>query len=511
MKVQRLAHYGFVFICIFATFSGVAGASSPDAAGQPHPWKLTILHINDPHAHYAPAPAASDPNIIGGFARIAHIVGKVRKENEEKGIPTLVLMGGDLLTGTVFSSVWKGAVGVKLMNKMGFDAMVVGNHEFDYGADHLMKTLKPNMEFPLVSANIVDSTGTALFPGTLEKKTPFAPDRIVILGLTTTYTPTATHPKNVAGLTFFDPIETAHRIMERYSDEDVVIALTHLGAKEDVRLGAAVPKLDVIVGGHSHTALFDPLKAGDCLIVQAGAYSMYVGRLDLTISKGRIIDYTERLIPMLKDVPEDPQIAEIVASYKGELDERLNEVVGTTEIRLEGTRSAVRSGKTTNLGTMIGHSMAAQVQAGAAVVNGGAIRDGFTPGDITLNQLHTVLPFADQVVKLGMRGRDLIAVLERSESLEPGSGGKLQTYGIFHHTKDGKTVIERVGDKPFSPDEIYQIATNDFLAEGGDGYTVLRDNATDRYESGVSLSAALLEAIRRNPTITEAFVESLVK
>jgi 2',3'-cyclic-nucleotide 2'-phosphodiesterase (5'-nucleotidase family) len=442
---------------------------------------------------------------------MAHTLREIRRENDRKGVSTLTLMGGDLLTGTVFSSVWKGTVGVELMNQIGFDAMVVGNHEFDYGADHLLNTLAPKMGFPLLSANINDRSGRAVFKEAIEIRPPHAPGRIVILGLTTAHTPTATLPKNVAGLTFKDPIETAQAFTAACRDEDLMVALTHLGVTEDTRLAASAPNLDLIVGGHSHTALFAPLKAGRTLVVQAGAYSMYVGRLDLTVSNGRITDYKNRLIPMSESVQEAHDIAEIIAGYRSKLDQRLNEVVGTAHVRLEGTRSAVRSGETTNLGALVCYAMASQVRAKAAMVNGGAIRDGFSPGEITIYQVQAALPFADQVVKLGLRGADLNSVLERSDSLEPGSGGKLQTFGVKFIKRAGKFTIERIGDEPYSPDRIYRIATNDFLAQGGDGYAILRDRAVDRYESGVSLSDSLVELFRRERTITGAFLRNLLE
>lgn len=511
MNANKFACCTAVFSFVVVVCALVAGACSPETAPPLSTWKMTILHINDPHGHYAAAPALSDPNIVGGFARIAHVIKETRAENKSRGIPTLVLMGGDLLTGTVFSTVWRGAMGAELMNKIGFDAMVVGNHEFDYGAEHLTKLLKPQMAFPLISANIINSTGTRLFHAIVEKTPPFAPNRIVIIGLTTPQTSSVTHPRHVGGLTFTDPVETARAVLEKYVDADLVIGLTHLGVEEDRRLAAALPKLDVIVGGHSHTALFEPIRVGDALIAQAGAYSIYVGRLDLTVSKGKIVDVAAKLIPMTKSIPEDTQIRGAVSHFKGKLDDRLNEVVGTTEVRLEGTRSAVRSGKTVPLGRLIGVSMASEAQTQAAVVNGGAIRDGFEKGDITLSQVLTVLPFEDQVVKLGISGRDLLSVLERSESLPPGDGGKLQTYGILFRSSEGRMVVERVGDKPFSPDEIYYIATNDFLAAGGDGYTVLRDAPTDRFESSVNLSATLLNTLQRHRVITEPLLESLEK
>ncbi len=227
--------------------------------------KLSILHMNDPHGHYAAQEDKLGP--ISGFGKAQTILKEVSARNSAEGRETLILMAGDLLSGTPFSMVFKGKMGVDLMNKMGFHAMVVGNHEFDYGQDNLFKALKPLMQFPLLSANTRTSTGANVFESLIEKKYPSSGTRVIIFGLTTQETPITTHPNNIKGLVFEDPTSTAIELLKDAKDEDLVIALTHIGIHDDKMLAEACPKIDVIIGGHTHTKIDPPIKVVNTIIL----------------------------------------------------------------------------------------------------------------------------------------------------------------------------------------------------------------------------------------------------
>ena len=471
--------------------------------------KLTILHMNDPHAHYLPYAESGIEGLIGGFARAQTVLKEVRARNEAEGRHTLLFMAGDLLMGTPFSTVFKGKLGVKLMNKMKFNAMTVGNHEFDYGQDNLLVDLKPLMEFPLLSSNTRASSGQHVFQGLLEKKYPESNTTVVIFGLTTTDTPTTTHPDNVKGLVFDEPIASAKGILDRVSEKDLVIGLTHVGAYEDKKLAEACPKISVIVGGHSHTAIFEPMKVNQTIISQAGAYARYVGKLDLDVVNGKITNYKGELIELTSAIKEDQEIAAIIEEYKAQLDAGLSKVIGKTEVFLEGTRRSVRSGKETNLGRLIAYEMVVNSRSDVAILNGGAIRGSIKEGDITLNDVYTVLPFPDAVVKMNLSGEDIIAVLRRGAELEPGSGGKLQTFGLTYTIDGDKVTIEKIRDQPFDPGKTYSVATNDFLAAGGDGYKVFKEKGKNLYNSGPIISDLLINYIRERKVITQGMLDSL--
>jgi 2',3'-cyclic-nucleotide 2'-phosphodiesterase (5'-nucleotidase family) len=467
--------------------------------------KLSILHMNDPHAHYA-AEDGKD-GLVGGFAKAQTVIKEQSALNSAEGRETLMLMAGDLLTGTPFSMVFKGKLGVALMNKMGFNVMTVGNHEFDYGQDNLLNTLKPLMQFPLLSANTKTSAGERVFDALVEKKFPNARTRVIIFGLTTAETPITTHPKNIKGLVFDDPIVTAKELLKDAKDVDLVIALTHIGIDEDKKLAEAVPKIDVIIGGHSHTKIPVPLKVRDTIICQADAYAKFVGKLNLEAVDGKVVKHEGELIHLGPGVKEDPEIAEVIERYKTEMGPEMEKVIGKTEVFLEGGRQAIRSGKDTNLGRMITSIMAEYARADAGVINGGGIRASIKEGDITMSDVYTALPFSNIVTKLDLTGADLLEMLQRSQDLEPGNGGKLQTFGIKYAEKDGKVRIESVHARQFDPALVYSVATNDFLAAGGDGYSVIKDRGKNCYGYAEQVSDLLIDFIKQHQVITADLIE----
>ena len=489
----------YLFSCLF-----MVGASQAAET-----LKLTILHMNDPHAHYLPYAESGVEGLIGGFAKAQTVLKQVQARSQAEGRHTLLFMAGDLLMGTPFSTAFKGKLGVTLMNKMKFNAMTVGNHEFDYGQDNLLVNLKPLMEFPLLSSNTRTSSGQNVFQGVVEKKYPESNATVVIFGLTTTDTPTTTHPDNVKGLVFDDPIATAKGILDRVSEKDLVIALTHVGVQEDKKLAEACPKISVIVGGHSHTAIFEPMKVNQTIISQAGAYARYVGKLDLDVVDGKITNYKGELIELTSAIKEDQEIAAIIAEYKAKLDASLSKVIGKTEVFLEGTRRSVRSGKETNLGRLIAYNMGMNSRSDVAILNGGGIRGSIKEGDITLNDVYTVLPFPDTVVKMNLSGEDIIAVLQRGAELEPGSGGKLQTFGLTYTLDGDKVTIEKISGQPFDPGKTHSVATNDFLAAGGDGYKVFKEKGKNLYNSGPLISDLFINYISEKKVITQQLLDSL--
>ncbi len=182
-----------------------------------------------------------------------------------------------------------------------------------------MNTLKPLMQFPLLSANTKTSTGERVFDAVVQEKYPNAQTKVIIFGLTTAETPITTHPKNIKGLAFDDPIATAKELLKDVKDEDLVIGLTHIGIDEDKKLAEAVPKIDVIIGGHSHTKIPVPLKVRDTIICQADAYAKYVGRLNLEAVDGKVVKHDGELINLGPDVKEDPEVEAVIEKYKTEM------------------------------------------------------------------------------------------------------------------------------------------------------------------------------------------------
>lgn len=474
----------------------------------PTEFKVTILHMNDPHAHYDPYKIAKDGEPMGGFARAKTIMDGIEARNRTDRVDTLKLMAGDLLTGTLYSTAFQGEMGVRLMNEMGFTAMVVGNHEFDYGLENLFR-IRKLMKFPLLSANIKTSEGKHLFRTILKEKMPVTGGRVVIFGLTTEQTPTSTLPDNVKGLQFDDPIETAKDILKQFTDSDFVVALTHIGLDQDERLAEACPKIDVIIGGHTHSDVDPPRRVGDTVICQAGAYTRYVGRVDLDVKKGRVATFQGKLIDLTAQTKEDPKIRSSIDKFKKPLEKAMKIKVGETLVFLDGKLTTVRSGRESNLARLIAYVMAESCGADVAIVNGGGIRSSINEGTITLGDVHTVLPFGNTVVKLDMAGADLLEVLQRSADLKEGSGGKLQTCGIESTHAGGKVSIRKVRGRAFSAADTYSVAVNNFLLAGGDGYTIFKEKGKNVRNTFALVSDLLVDYLKRTKVVTGKILDDL--
>ena len=452
---------------------------------------LVILHTNDTHARLEPFAPASDAAPIGGMIRVATLVDELREDN---GKHVLLLDAGDAWHGTNIASIFEGQSVVEVMNLVAYDAMTLGNHDFNYGQTALANRQEEAV-FPVLAANVIkEATGEPIGISALVK--PVGNLTVGIIGLTTPDTPFVTHPKNVVGLTLTDPIERAKSLASYLRPQvDVVIALTHLGIDADRELAAAVPEIDVIVGGHSHTQLEEPVVVGNTYIVQTGEHAKNLGYLKLTLEDGRVTDVSGELVPVTAEVADHPMAAEVVGKWGNQLKEKLGQEVGATTVLLDGERANVRT-KETNLGDLITDIMREAVGADLAVNNGGGIRASINAGPITIGDIYTVLPFDNTLVKVEMTGRDLLAALEHSVRLYPEqNGGFLQVSGLelmFDPSREpGTRVMDvMIGGQALDLDKAYTVATNDFIAAGGDGYTMF-ESAELLVETGEMLRDAV--------------------
>jgi 2',3'-cyclic-nucleotide 2'-phosphodiesterase (5'-nucleotidase family) len=264
--------------------------------GQP----FTILFFSDFHAHFEPFEVPGTEGEVGGLARLAGLADEVRAENEAAGVPTFLLIAGDMLQGTTYSTVYRGEVEFACLNEMAVSAMCLGNHEFDYGQENL-RDLIALADFPVLAANVRGAAESD--DGSFTQKFAWleaGDKRILVIGLTTPETPITTAPRNVVGLAFDEPAATAADIIEEYGeDADVIVAVTHFGFENDLALAKAVPALDVVVGGHTHTEVDAPAKAGTTLVCSAYEYGIYLGRMDLDVGDDGAVRMTGyKLIPV---------------------------------------------------------------------------------------------------------------------------------------------------------------------------------------------------------------------
>lgn len=469
-------------------------------------YQLRVLHVNDTHA-----------NIENTPRQITAI-----NEHRNGNTNNLLLHAGDVFSGTLYFNEFKGLADLELMNLAGFDAFTFGNHEFDLGTETLLPFVQ-SAEFPFVSAN-VDFSDDALMKRLQNNTYTAKPhdgkiydgiiknvngEKVGIFGLTTAETTSISSPGDVK---FEEYINSAKASVKAFKKQgvDKIIALTHIGYNDgggdnDLELANQVEGIDIIVGGHSHSQLNEPVVVDKykepTVIVQANEYSKYLGELDVSFDKkGKVIAYDGELISIdAKNTEgsyifaEDPAAAQILAKYKPIVDAKKKQVVGTTAVDLIGGNPAARTGET-NLGNLIADGMLDKAKAinpntVIALQNGGGVRTTLKAGPITLADVMTVLPFSNALAIMEISGAELKTALEHSVSAAPSaSGGYLQVAGMRFTYDSSKPVGTRVQSVEINQNgeytslvdtQNYFAATNIFTAKGGDGYSVFADIYAD--------------------------------
>jgi 5'-nucleotidase / UDP-sugar diphosphatase len=373
------------------------------------------------------------------------------------------------------------------MNAMDFSAMTLGNHEFDYGQDVLKKRVN-EANFPILAANVQELS--YIKPYAVKEISGL---KVAIIGLITEETPITTHPKNVKGLTFSSVVDAAQKVINELGGKsDLVIVLSHLGLPADVQLAKAVKGIDIIVGGHSHTRIEKPMKIDETLIVQAWEHAKVLGILDVTIQDRKVIRYEGKLALIQPDKGSpDPVTAQIVDRYHKQTAAILNEVIGEAKVDLQGNNSRSQE---TNLGNLVADILRKQTKSDLALINGGGIRSDILKGPVRINDILSVLPFTNHPVVLKVSGKELKDIFEYVISNLDGTTERFpQVSGIQITYKPENPVGQRItsfmiGENPVRPEAWYTLATNDFLAAGGDGYTNLK-TILDTMESKQGYSA----------------------
>ncbi|MDW0116338.1 5'-nucleotidase C-terminal domain-containing protein [Sporosarcina thermotolerans] len=476
---------------------------------------LMVMHMNDHHAY------------LSTFPYVSTVVNELRSEHKNN----VLLHAGDAFSGDLYFNAFHGAADVAMMNQLGFDAMTFGNHEFDLGSSaegHLkLQEFVKAAKFPFVSAN-VDFSKDKLFDG-LQTRNVSANykdgqiyDGIVInvngqkvgvFGLTTEETPTISSTGEVK---FENYIERAKASVKAFEAQGVnkIIALTHIGFDDslvwdnDQELAKQVAGIDIIVGGHTHSSIGEPVVVingnSPTIIVQANEYGKVLGTLDVKFNpKGEIYSHAGKLITIdTKEMKADKKAADILAPFTEKVKEIKEESIGSkASVLLDGNRdtnneglSSVRHNET-NLGNLITDAMLWKAKSindktTIAIQNGGGIRESIAEGDITTGDVLKVMPYGNALAIAELSGADLLATLEHGIGADVIDGGKgLKESGGFLHVSGMKFTYdstkakgERVqsvqileGDKYVDLDKTktYFIATNVFTAKGGDGFTHL--------------------------------------
>lgn len=490
--------------------------------------RLRLVHVNDFHSRHEPvaratgaACRANDP-CLGGSARLAGAIATAKAEAAAAGRGVVAIDAGDEFMGSLFYTEHRGAAELAVMKAWGCEAMTLGNHEFDNGAENLARFVD-GANFPILSANIDASREPAL-AGKLRSwwMATRGGARIAVIGVTTPETPLLSSPGR--NLRFTDPAEAALRAITeiRAGGPATIVLLSHLGFEADKRIASQVPGLDVIVGGHSHTLLAnnEPDAEGpmpvlvegpdrSVRIVQTGAYGRFLGMLDLDVAgDGKVVGTGGACAPVGAAFPEDARVAALVAEFARPLAETRRRPVGSMPAALGNAEC--RQGECA-LGNLVAEAILARAPgAEIAITNGGGLRAGLPDGTVTYGDVLTTLPFGNTVATMGLRGADVVAALENGLSQGAGTAGRFpQVAGIRFAWDPAAPPGSRVRSvevaqggrfAALDPGRVYRVATNDFMRRGGDGYAVFRDRALDPYDGGVLVEEAVAEEIASGRT-----------
>lgn len=515
---------GSVALAVLAALSGCNTSSNESVAPcSENVCKLTVLHTNDTHGRFW----HNDKGEYGMAAQKT-LVERLRGEAKAAGSEVLVLSGGDVNTGVPESDLQDAEPDFMAMNSIRYDAMAVGNHEFDNPLTILEKQ-RQWAKFPMISANIYDKTSGKRYFDPYKVFKLENGLKVAVLGLTTEDTAQLVDPNNVQTLEFRDPTTEAAKLGKQIradKEANLVFAITHMGHYEDGQHGSNAPgdvemaralpagTLDAIIGGHSQNPVcmepgtvnkYADFKPGDdCLpdqqngtwIMQAHEWGKYVGRAQFDYQNGKLTLTSYELIPVnLKDaggafiqeeITKDPELYNTLLTYQEKGQQELGVVIGSTDGLLDGERANVRN-KQTNLGRLITTATAQKLSTDFAIVNSGGVRASIAAGDISYRDVLTVHPFGNTVNKATMSGGELATYLGQVATKTVNTGGYAQFGGIKMAVDcQAKSVtITSVGGKAFDPAAVYSFAIPSFSAAGGDGYPKINTINAGLVDAGV--------------------------
>jgi 5'-nucleotidase / UDP-sugar diphosphatase len=478
------------------------------AAQPPATARLTILHTNDTHGHLLPfsyptvVPAGSDleqikdRSDIGGIARRASLVQKIRIEQKGRGIPVWLVDVGDFSDGTPFSTEFHGEADVAAMNAVGYDFATFGNHEFNNKLEQLRK-LVGQVKAPVLLANAIDrNTHQPL--GLVTRIEKVGAVRVGLFGLVTAEA--ATYPAAKEGVDVFDPLKVAPGVVETLRKQaDIVVLLSHCGEDVDMKIAAAVPGIDVIVGGHSHTRMpigefvwhGDDLKNTDVngtVIVQAHQWGGELGRLDLLFEKDaagawHVDRYRARLVPVTKEIAPEPSVTTVVDRFWQPIAGRFGEVVGqaAADFSSRGDDDAPYH----LVADAVRETFATEVE----MENTGGVRAPLVAGNITKADLVTMDPFDNKVILFKATGREIKDILARHTPY---------VSGIRYRVVNGEVAEATINGQPIDDARTYTGATNSYFA----GFAL---RGISQENTGKARLDVLTEYIRTKKTVSPAY------
>jgi len=503
---------------------GFSGAAYAD-------FTLNILHINDFHSRFDPITGSnSDCNAeddaagecFGGIARLKTIIDDTRAKYADGN--TLLLSAGDNFQGSLYYTTYKSKVVSDFFNQMGFDVVATGNHEFDDGPEEFLKFIDA-AEFPIIGGNFDVSRDPSL-AGKIKGSfvIEVGGEKIGIIGATTEDTPEIASPG--PNVEFTDVIQYVRGASEALDAAGVnkIILLSHIGYTVDQEVAAALPLVDVIVGGHSHTLLSNTAEGAagpyptmvtnpdgvEVPVVQANQYGKYLGDIAVTWDDNGVVTKAEGE-PFLIDasVTGNEDFKTQLAALAAPIQEAMGVVIGTTTAAIDGERTSCRAMEC-QMGNLVTDAMldaVAEQGVTIAYVSGGGLRASIDAGEITKGEVITVLPFSNTLATVDLSGADIIEALENGVSQIADGGGRFpQVSGLKFSFDQREPVGDRVSDvqvlvggdawAPIDEDATYTIVTHDYLRTGGDGYGTFAEG-DNPYDFGPPLDEVLAQYIAK--------------
>lgn len=497
-------------------------------------YELNILHINDFHSRIesinkfdstCSAEEEGKNECFGGAARLLTAINQTRDALKAEGKNVLLLNAGDNFQGSLFYTTYKGTVEAEMLNAMKFDAMTVGNHEFDDSEDGLAGFLD-KVQFPVVTANVVATAASKI--GDRVKPSivlEVGGQKIGIVGAVANDTAELATPG--PNITIAEDVAKISEQVQKLKQDgvDKIIALTHVGYPRDLEFIAKIPDVDVVVGGHSHTLLSNTDQKAEgpyptlvdnpggykVPVVQAGQYSKYLGDLKVVFDDNGVVKESKG-DPILIDSSFKPDEATLkrIDELKAPIEALKAKVVGTSEGPIEGDRKICRV-KECSMGNLVADATLARVKdqgVTIAFANSGGLRSSIDGGDVSMGEVLTVLPFQNTVATFQLKGEDIRAALENGVSqIDDGAGRFMQVSGMKYSFDRSKPAGSRVvsvevkeGDAfvPLDPAKTYIVAANNYVRTGGDGFKVFATKAINAYDFGPNLEEAVAAYITAN-------------
>ena len=465
--MKKITIYPLILVIIALTISCTGGYSNSDKVASKGPVKLLLLHTNDMHAQFIPSEAfwvkGDNKPLIGGFSALKGYIDRERA----LGIPSILLDAGDIMTGTPLSNIIvdgvEGGPLLTLMGEIGYDVMTLGNHEFDNGQENVSK-FYDYVDFPIINANLLKD-GKNISPSAYEIL-DVAGIKIGVIGLMTEDFYDVTAKPMIAGIELGNSVELTKEIVNKIDPvTDLIILLTHASVEEDKTLAKEVPWIDIIVGGHSHTRLVEPLVENGVIIVQSGSRTSNLGRLEFTVQGDSVSEFSGKLIPTWVDsITIDPSFAKTIKGFEDAITDIYGDTLATLVTEL------IRSRGESNIGTWIASIFKEATESDLGIINSGGIRRGVGAGYLTKLDVIEMLPFKNYLTTFDISGEDLLSMMRfLAEKSLNSDRHDIQLSGISYKYKSdekGIHIIEpKIGRSPLIRDKIYKVCTIDFVTD----------------------------------------------